>query len=162
MMFGMATFRWTDTQRTDFAQRMRAARQHSGLLQKNAAQAIGIHAGSLSELEKTAIKSGHTAQAAKVYGVNAIWLQTGKGEMLQATPVLSDDAADVGAQLDKIESDAHRTQAIVMCRAFASLAQSGELEPLLGVLGVALGLPASQTKQSPAQSRRSGSGSGRA
>ena len=158
IMLDMGSLRWTDTKRTDFAQRMRAAREHSGLLQKDAAEDIGIHPGTLSELEKTAIKSGFTAQAAKVYGVNPIWLQTGKGSMLDAIKPLSADAAEVGALLDAISSTAQRQQAFVMCRTFATLAAGGNLESLLGVLGAALGLPERQPTTSHPQNRRSRTG----
>lgn len=140
-MFDMPSLRWTDLQRSDFALRMRSAREHSNLLQKDAAAKIGIHPGTLSELEKTATKSAFTALAAQVYGVNPIWLQTGEGSMLDAQPLLSSDAAEVAALIDGISVEADREQAIVMCRTFAALAQSGSLAPLLVVLGAALGLP---------------------
>ena len=68
---------------------MRAARVHAGLNQQDAAKRIGIQQGSLSELEKTATKSAHTAKAATVYKVNAAWLQDGTGSMLETPHTFS-------------------------------------------------------------------------
>lgn len=153
----MAGVRWSDEQRSPFAQRMRAARVHAGLNQQDAAKRIGIQQGSLSELEKTATKSAHTAKAALVYRVNPTWLQDGTGSMLDTPHAFSPRAAFVAARLDEISDPVAFDQACVMCEAFAALGKAGQLPTVaqhLALAGPALSprktQPLARTRQSAA------------
>ncbi|TKD40615.1 LexA family transcriptional regulator [Azotobacter chroococcum] len=67
----------------NLSQRMKAARKHAGLTQKQLAEAASVEQPLISQLEtgKT-LKSAHIAQLAKACGVSAIWLASGEGEML--------------------------------------------------------------------------------
>lgn len=125
----MQPLRWTDAQRTDFAIRMREARVYAGMSQKEAAAAIGIKQGTLSELEKSATKSAHTAAAARVYKVNPYWLQSGTGQMKpqESAAELSPRAAYLAAELDQIKDSQEFERACAMCEALVSLAKSGQL-----------------------------------
>lgn len=128
---------------------MRAARLHSALNQKAAAAAIGIAQGTLSELEKTATKSAHTAKAAKVYKVNATWLQDGTGTMLDRPHSFSDRAAFVAARLDEIADPSAFELACVLCEAVTGLAKAGQLATVAQQL--ALAGPALPPRQKPLQ-----------
>lgn len=68
---------------TSLSQRMKTAREHAGITQKQLAEAVNVEQPLISQLEtgKT-LKSAHIAQMAKACGVSAIWLASGKGEML--------------------------------------------------------------------------------
>lgn len=70
---------------TDFGRRLKLARKHAGLTQKQLAPLAGMSQSNLSELETVAHESGKTVQLAAVCGVNAHWLATGEGEMLAAS-----------------------------------------------------------------------------
>jgi DNA-binding XRE family transcriptional regulator len=116
---------------------MRAARVNAGLSQQDAALQIGIKQGTLSELEKTATKSAHTAKAALVYKVNPTWLQDGTGSMLLTPHSFSQRAAFVAARLDEISDPAAFDQACVMCEAFAALGKAGQLSNVAHQLALA-------------------------
>ena len=148
----MAGIRWSDQQRSPFAQRMRAARVHAGLNQQDAAKLIGIRQGSLSELEKTATKSAHTAKAALVYKVNAAWLQDGAGTMLDKPAAFSERASFIAARLDEIRHPADFDQACVLCEAFVALAQAGQLSTVVQQL--ALAGPALAPTTTPSAARK--------
>jgi DNA-binding XRE family transcriptional regulator len=130
---------------------MRAARVHAGLNQQDAAAQIGIKQGTLSELEKTATKSAHTAKAALVYKVNAAWLQDGTGSMLETPHTFSARAAFVAARLDEITDPAAFDQACVMCEAFAALGKAGQLPNVAQQL--ALAGPALSPRKTPPRAR---------
>lgn len=138
---GMPSPRWSDDQRTPFAVRMRAARTYSALSQKDAADRIGIKQGTLSELEKTATKSAHTAKAAQVYGVNAAWLQDGAGSMLSEPLKFSKHALFVAARLDEIRDPAEFDLCCTLCEAFAALAKAGQLAAVAQKLALAGPVP---------------------
>lgn len=64
-------------------ERVKRARKHAGLNQRDLAKAIGITQPSLSELERGESRSSaYLIQIASVCGVDASWLATGKGNML--------------------------------------------------------------------------------
>lgn len=155
----MAGVRWSDEKRSPFAQRMRAARVHAGLNQQDAAKRIGIQQGSLSELEKTATKSAHTAKAALVYKVNPTWLQDGTGSMLDTPHTFSDRAAFVAARLDEIRDPAAFDQACVLCEAFAALGKAGQLATV--AQQIALAGPALPPRRSQLQASTTQSGADR-
>lgn len=155
----MAGIRWSDEQRTPFAQRMRAARVHAGLNQQEAAKLIGIQQGSLSELEKTATKSAHTAKAALVYKVSPGWLQDGAGSMLDTPHTFSQRAAFIAARLDEIRDPGAFDQACVLCEAFAALAKTGQLASVAQQL--ALAGPALSPRKMPTQTGTKQTAAGR-
>lgn len=64
---------------SDFGKRMRDARDGAGLTQEQAAKAIGISQGTLSELENQHSGSSHVVAFAKLYGVDPFWLALGDG-----------------------------------------------------------------------------------
>lgn len=74
--------------RMNLSQRIKAARKHAGLTQRQLAEAVKVEQPLISQLEtgKT-LKSAHIAQMAKVCGVSAIWLASGEGEMLQGDSI---------------------------------------------------------------------------
>lgn len=157
----MQALRGSDQRRSEFARRMRAARVHAGLSQRDAAQAIGIKPPTLSLLETDATKSAHVAMAAKVYGVSAAWLQTGEGEMLDGISAMSARAAYVAQQIDLIRDPADFDRCCVLCETFASLAQAGQLQAALTALqALAPIAPAAAPTGQPqlGHARRSGGG----
>ncbi|WP_186299169.1 S24 family peptidase [Halomonas sp. C22] len=84
--------------------RVKRARKHAGLNQRELAKAIGITQPSLSELERGESRSSaYLVQIASVCGVDASWLATGSGEMLAS------DARRAGGS-DEIEL--HNTEVV--------------------------------------------------
>ena len=152
----MPSVRWSDTQVTDFAARLRDARKRRGMTQKAAAAAIGVSQGTLSELERSANKSAHTARAAAVYGVNALWLQDGVGSMAPAAALHSQRAASVATRLDEITDPAEFAQACTICEAFAALAKAGQLATVAQQLSLVS--PAREPRRAPQPDRRTHSG----
>ena len=138
--------RWTDEHRTDFAKRMREARKRADLDQGQAAKLIGIKQGTLSELEKSATKSAHTAKAAAVYKVSPLWLQTGAGPMV-APSALSQRATFIAAALDGIQDRSEFEHACVLCEAFIALASAGQLATVAQTLTI--GSPAQTPTPGP-------------
>lgn len=69
---------------TDFGRRIKQARKHAKLTQKQLAPLAGMSQSNLSELETVAHESGKTVQLAAAMGVDAHWLATGEGSMLPA------------------------------------------------------------------------------
>jgi len=67
---------------TDYGKRLKLARKHAQLTQKQLAPLAGITQSTLSELETIAHGSAFTAQLAAACGVNARWLATGDDQML--------------------------------------------------------------------------------
>lgn len=67
---------------TDFGRRVKKARNHAQLTQKELAPLVGMSQSNLSELETVAHESGKTVHLAVACGVNPIWLAMGDGEML--------------------------------------------------------------------------------
>lgn len=91
--------------RSEFGQRLLQARKHAGLRQKDVAEAVGMGQSNVALLEKTANGSSHTAAMSALCGVNAMWLETGQGEMLGGgtgtltlKPIAHADQYDVLAQ----------------------------------------------------------------
>jgi len=83
--------------RMNLSQRVKAARKHAGLTQRELAKAARVEQPLISQLEtgKT-LKSAHIAQIAKACRVSALWLASGEGEMIlshTAAHEHGDDAA---------------------------------------------------------------------
>lgn len=70
---------------TEFGDRLKKAREHKGLNPSQAAPLVGMKQPSLHYLESTGQGSKYVHKFAEVYGVNARWLATGEGEMLDGT-----------------------------------------------------------------------------
>lgn len=68
--------------RTDFGERLRAARRHAKMSQTQLGDAVGLAQSTIAEAEKTHHGSSKTAQIAAATGVSATWLATGEGDML--------------------------------------------------------------------------------
>jgi transcriptional regulator with XRE-family HTH domain len=88
----------SERERSPFGLRMFQARERAGLTQMEVREQLGISQGTLSELEGRAASSGKTVEFAKLYGVDANWLSTGRGF---APPGLGDTAAHVAREIEK-------------------------------------------------------------
>lgn len=67
----------------DLSERIKAARKHAGLTQRQLAEAARVEQPLISQLEnKKTLKTAHIAQIAKACRVSAIWLASGEGSML--------------------------------------------------------------------------------
>lgn len=73
---------------TEFGKRLKAARKHAKLTQKELAPLTGMSQSNLSDLENTAHGSSFTVQIAEACDVNPHWLATGEGEMLDQPTAL--------------------------------------------------------------------------
>lgn len=71
--------------RSEYGSRLKQARQHAKLSQKQLAALAGMSQGNLSELETIGHSSGMTLQLAVACGVDAHWLATGQGQMLPSS-----------------------------------------------------------------------------
>lgn len=69
--------------RMELKHRFKAARKYAGITQRDLADLLGITQATISEIEtgKTSSTS-YCARAAAICGVNPLWLEAGKGEML--------------------------------------------------------------------------------
>lgn len=66
-----------------FAERVKKARKHAGLSQRELADCVGISQTSITDLERGKSKSTSlTVEIAAACQVNAIWLASGEGLML--------------------------------------------------------------------------------
>lgn len=70
---------------TEYGLRLRAARKYAKMTQIAASKASGIPQSTISTSERESHGSSETPVYAKLYGVDAHWLATGEGEMLQRT-----------------------------------------------------------------------------
>ena len=129
--------RRADDQPTAFALRMKQARKHAGMLQKDAAKAIEISQPGLSALESTAKKSAHLPRVAAVYGVSATWLQSGKGTMLDAHH-RSHDAEHLAAAFDAIPAGRQKTACASLCHHLCESAAAGRLREAIEALSAVL------------------------
>lgn len=67
--------------------RIRAARKQAGLTQKQLSERVGMSQPALSELETgESVSTTNLASIAYILGVNAFWLETGKGEPKEGLP----------------------------------------------------------------------------
>lgn len=71
----------------EYKDRIKKARAHAGLTQGQLADAVGVKQASISDLETgKSQSSSYSASIAKICGVDALWLEKGRGEMLATTP----------------------------------------------------------------------------
>lgn len=107
---------------TDFGRRLKRARKHAGLTQKQLAPLVGMSQSNLSELETVAHESRKTVLLAHACKVDAYWLATGDGDMLPTEssqsaavqvpqPPTLDQALDrLGIELAQDMSTEHRAE----------------------------------------------------
>lgn len=85
---------------------MKEARRHAGLTQKQLAPLAEMSQSNLSELETVAHGSSKTPQLAAACNVNAHWLATGEGQMLDlaapASPRLPSPELSAPALVDRL------------------------------------------------------------
>jgi transcriptional regulator with XRE-family HTH domain len=92
----------------NFSERLRLAREHAGLTQKELVDRLGIKEdgrpamsqANLAKLEKNPSASGsiYTSLIAKACGVNSEWLTNGSGEMLSQPWSVNQNAAEYKIQ----------------------------------------------------------------
>ncbi|MFC0708677.1 XRE family transcriptional regulator [Azorhizophilus paspali] len=71
----------------EFKDRLKTARKHAKLTQAQLAGRVGVNQTSVSDLERGKSQStSYIAQIAQACGVSAIWLASGKGEMISGKP----------------------------------------------------------------------------
>lgn len=66
---------------TQFGSRLKQARIYAGLTQIELSKKAGVRQSTISDAERVASGSAHTAQFASICGVDAHWLATGEGDM---------------------------------------------------------------------------------
>lgn len=97
---------------TEYGIRLRRARKHAGLTQTALSEKTGIAQSTISTAEREGQGSSDTPVYAQACSVDALWLATGKGEMLPSTespppqvslPTPSPEAIRLGEWLDKIK-----------------------------------------------------------
>lgn len=80
------------------ADRIKAARTHADLTQKELAQKVGVSQPVISQLEKGEnLQSVHLLKIAGVCGVRAEWLDTGKGSMTETDVALNEQVGEYGS-----------------------------------------------------------------
>lgn len=75
--------RMANRDRTEFGSRVIQARKHAKLTQHGLSAATGIKQSTIAEMEVSGQSSLMTPQIAKACGVDAYWLATGDGSMLE-------------------------------------------------------------------------------
>lgn len=84
----------------EYKDRIKKARAHAGLTQGQLADAVGVKQASISDLETgKSQSSSYSASIAKICGVDALWLEKGRGEMLVTA------SAETGTLYSPKESD---------------------------------------------------------
>lgn len=82
----------------NLSQRMKAARKHGGLTQKELADKAGVSQPVISQLESGASqKSVHIAKLAAACGVDPLWLSEGSGQMVGTERPISQEAQIIGS-----------------------------------------------------------------
>jgi DNA-binding XRE family transcriptional regulator len=94
--------RMANRDRTEFASRVIAAREHAGMTQHELGAAAGIKQSTIAEMEVSGQYSLKTPQIARACGVDAYWLATGEGPMLgpQAEDNKKDRASGLAGALE--------------------------------------------------------------
>lgn len=76
-------FPYASIMATEYGSRLKQARQYARLTQVQLAEKTGIAQSTISTAERKGNGSTDTAVYAQTCGVNAVWLETGAGEMIQ-------------------------------------------------------------------------------
>lgn len=84
---------------TEYGKRLRQARKYAKLTQVQLSEKTGIPQSTISTAEREGNGSGETPVYANATGVNALWLATGEGEMLdgRVAAALTFTAAAIGS-----------------------------------------------------------------
>jgi len=82
---------------TSYGHRLAAARALKNVTQHQLSKLSGVSQATIGSAESTGRGSLHTAQFAKILGVDAFWLATGEGQMVveNAWPFQTFDASDI-------------------------------------------------------------------
>lgn len=95
----------------NLSQRIKAARKHAGLTQRELAEEVGIAQTAISQLESgKTLRSSYLLDIASVCGVSAFWLTGGVGPMLK-DPARATGLTQASATSPDIESDIDRNPA---------------------------------------------------
>lgn len=71
--------------RTEFGNRLRRARAHRGMTQKQLADQVGMSQSALAEAERSGQRSSKMFELARATGVRPEWLSAGEGPMVEAS-----------------------------------------------------------------------------
>lgn len=96
--------------RTEFGQRLVEAREAKGLTQAQAAVAVGITQGTLSELEIISNGTSYVVHLAKLYDCDPYWLAMGEGSPYPAAKQFSAPAAAIARAFDLIPDQSQAEQ----------------------------------------------------
>lgn len=127
---------------TAFGKRLKAAREHAGLTQPELAAAVPMAQSTLAAAESKGDGSRLTAQIAHTCGVNAYWLATGNGAMLDRDTRPATAPPDLAAALPVVlqaVTDATETNRGELEQVLALFARTGSasyatrLRELLGL-----------------------------
>jgi transcriptional regulator with XRE-family HTH domain len=93
---------------SDYGKRLKEAMRHSGVTQHDLADFAGIKQASVSHCITTGRGSSHTTSFATICGIDALWLETGKGEMVKSKISVTKKETDliiIFKNLDDAKSD---------------------------------------------------------
>jgi len=93
---------------TEYGKRLRQARKHAKLTQVQLSEKTGIPQSTISTAEREGYGSGDTPVYADKCGVNALWLGTGEGEMLENFATYAASAPSTGANGKVLRMDQRR------------------------------------------------------
>lgn len=94
----MATRR--QKRRTEFGERLNLAREQAGMTQREAAAALGISQGTMSEAETVAFGSSYVVHMARLFNCDPYWLAMGEGTPYPAAKQYSVQAAELARAFD--------------------------------------------------------------
>jgi len=103
---------------TEFASRMRLAREHAQLTQVQVCEALGISQGTLSGLESAGEGTVFLVAFARLYGVSVDWLYAGEGKMLLQRALgvsVSSEAEALARKFDLIKDQNIRRRVFALC-----------------------------------------------
>lgn len=86
----------------EYKERIKKARAYAGLKQDQLADAVGVKQASISDLETgKSQSSSYSASIAKACGVDPVWLETGKGDMISISSGKTSESLGLYAPSDK-------------------------------------------------------------
>jgi SOS-response transcriptional repressor LexA len=92
---------YRENSRMNFGQRLKAARKYAGLTQTTLATKVGMDQTTISDLERgKSSSSSFCASIAKTCGVDALWLETGQGDM---RPKETSSPTDNGVNVEPLQ-----------------------------------------------------------
>lgn len=129
-------------ERTEFGQRVWAARKHAGLSQEELGRRVGLTQSGIVHLETAGDSSNKTAQIARECGVRVMWLAKGEEPMLgpedgtQAAELIASEAVASYAASPNSAND-YRTIAHTMADALQQAGIEVNLEQFLTMVDAA-------------------------